>query len=110
MRLPFRGVVGPNRGRRNGRRAPASPGAARYNGTARRIWIKGGMMSVCRTRLVALVRLVAFWALATTFGVCEAIGQGNLAATFPTRAIKIIVPFPPGGPTDINIRIIAQRM
>ena len=28
----------------------------------------------------------------------------------PTRAIRIIVPFPPGGPTDVNIRIIAQRM
>jgi tripartite-type tricarboxylate transporter receptor subunit TctC len=68
------------------------------------------MMSVCRTRLVALVRLAAFWAMATAFGVCEAIAQASLAATFPARAIKIIVPFPAGGPTDINIRIIAQRM
>jgi tripartite-type tricarboxylate transporter receptor subunit TctC len=30
--------------------------------------------------------------------------------TFPNRSIKIIVPFPPGGPTDILCRVIAQRM
>src|SRR3954470_17759 len=32
------------------------------------------------------------------------------AQSFPTRAIRIVVPFPAGGPTDINARIIAQRM
>ena len=30
--------------------------------------------------------------------------------TFPSRSVKIIVPFPPGGPTDILCRVIAQRM
>src|SRR5215813_5302234 len=32
------------------------------------------------------------------------------AAAFPSRPIRIIVPFPAGGPTDINARIIAQKM
>jgi tripartite-type tricarboxylate transporter receptor subunit TctC len=32
------------------------------------------------------------------------------AASFPARPIRIIVPFPAGGPTDIDARIIAQRM
>jgi len=34
----------------------------------------------------------------------------DAAHSFPTRAIRIVVPFPAGGPTDINARIIAQRM
>jgi len=50
----------------------------------------------------------AFLALAAGLG--PAAAQADRAAPFPTRAVKIIVPFPAGGPTDVNIRIIAQRM
>jgi tripartite-type tricarboxylate transporter receptor subunit TctC len=32
------------------------------------------------------------------------------AQDFPNRAIRLIVPFPPGGPIDIFARVIAQRM
>jgi tripartite-type tricarboxylate transporter receptor subunit TctC len=32
------------------------------------------------------------------------------AAAFPNRPIRIVVPFPAGGPTDILSRVIAQRM
>ncbi len=35
---------------------------------------------------------------------------GEAAKAFPNRAIRIIVPFPAGGPTDILSRVIAQRM
>ena len=31
-------------------------------------------------------------------------------ADFPTRTIRIIVPFPAGGPTDILSRVVAQKM
>jgi tripartite-type tricarboxylate transporter receptor subunit TctC len=30
--------------------------------------------------------------------------------TFPSRSIRIVVPFPPGGPVDIIARIIGQKM
>ena len=32
------------------------------------------------------------------------------AKAFPSRAIRIVVPFPAGGPTDILSRVIAERM
>jgi tripartite-type tricarboxylate transporter receptor subunit TctC len=49
-------------------------------------------------------------ALTAKFGVIAMVARADPAYTFPSRAIKIIVPFPAGGPTDINMRIIAQRM
>src|SRR5476649_48981 len=33
-----------------------------------------------------------------------------VAETYPSRSIKLVVPFPPGGPNDIIARIVAQRM
>ena len=32
------------------------------------------------------------------------------AQDFPNKAIRMIVPFPPGGPNDIIARVVAQRM
>ena len=34
----------------------------------------------------------------------------NKAEDFPARSIRLIVPFPPGGPNDIIARIVGQRM
>ena len=46
--------------------------------------------------------------LLALFTVAPAAAQD--AASFPSRPIRIVVPFPAGGPTDVNARIIAQRM
>jgi tripartite-type tricarboxylate transporter receptor subunit TctC len=62
-----------------------------------------------RVRSVALTVALAA-ALAANLGVAAAVAQADRASAFPSRTVKIIVPFPPGGPTDVNIRIIAQRM
>jgi tripartite-type tricarboxylate transporter receptor subunit TctC len=32
------------------------------------------------------------------------------AASFPNRPVRIVVPFPAGGPTDINMRILGQKL
>jgi hypothetical protein len=39
------------------------------------------------------------------------IGAGSAGAqTYPTRPITVVVPFPPGGPTDAVLRILGERM
>lgn len=35
---------------------------------------------------------------------------GVSAQTFPSKPIKMIVPYPPGGPTDVQARVIAQKL
>ena len=51
------------------------------------------------------VCLVAALAVAPTIGfsVGPAAAHADRIAPFPSRAIKIVVPFPAGGPTDIDI-------
>jgi tripartite-type tricarboxylate transporter receptor subunit TctC len=39
-----------------------------------------------------------------------AIAPASAQADFPHRPVKIIVPFPAGGPTDVNMRIVGQRL
>ena len=50
-------------------------------------------------------KLIAAIALATLAGIAAVQAQ-----TFPSRSITLIVPFPPGGSTDVAARIIAEKM
>jgi tripartite-type tricarboxylate transporter receptor subunit TctC len=55
--------------------------------------------------------LVALIGVALTLGYAQA--QAILGAepnTYPNRTIRIIVPFPPGGPADMIARLVGQRM
>ena len=56
-------------------------------------------------RLASTTVLVAL-AVAVTFSSTAALAQ----ASFPSKSITMIVPFPPGGPTDLVARVIAQKM
>jgi tripartite-type tricarboxylate transporter receptor subunit TctC len=49
-------------------------------------------------------------ALLSTLSVLPALSTTAPAQDFPNRQIRLIVPFPPGGPNDIIARIIGQRM
>jgi tripartite-type tricarboxylate transporter receptor subunit TctC len=43
--------------------------------------------------------------------IADATAQGTAdSLSYPNRAVRIIVPFPPGGPTDILTRVLGQRM
>ena len=53
------------------------------------------------TRALLVVLAIAFGATAP---------NPSAAQTFPSRLIRIVVPFPAGGPTDILARHIAQRL
>jgi tripartite-type tricarboxylate transporter receptor subunit TctC len=61
-------------------------------------------MPVARYRTTLLLRLVLIL-------LCLAVLPGGLAmAMYPERAVRIIVPFAPGGGTDVVARTLAQEM
>jgi tripartite-type tricarboxylate transporter receptor subunit TctC len=51
----------------------------------------------CRCALLAFILIVLSW-------------QASRAGEYPERTIKIVVPFPAGGPTDVAARLIAQSL
>ena len=53
------------------------------------------------------IRIVA--ALAALFIAAEC-GAQTAPAGYPARQVRVIVPYPPGGPTDVIARLISQKM
>jgi tripartite-type tricarboxylate transporter receptor subunit TctC len=55
------------------------------------------------------VRVAVASCLISSF-LLSAITSASAAESYPVRPVRIVVPFPPGGPTDILMRVTAQRM
>jgi tripartite-type tricarboxylate transporter receptor subunit TctC len=51
-----------------------------------------------------------FLHLATGVAALPALSRIARAQAYPTRPVTLIVPFPPGGTTDVIARLVAERM
>jgi len=56
------------------------------------------------------MRTLLALALLATVSAAPAGAQSSDAQSFPNRPVKIVVPFPAGGPTDVNMRIVGQKL
>lgn len=54
-------------------------------------------------------RSVVHW-LVTTPLLALAVASNAIAQSYPAKQITIVVPYPPGGPTDIVARVIGQKL
>ena len=61
-------------------------------------------MSARRLKLVVPLALLALSALAAVAGLAQA------QTPWPVKPIRIVLPFPPGGPSDIVLRLAAEKM
>ena len=59
---------------------------------------------------VRFVRLALIATLALFAAITPAAPQPDATANYPSRPIRMIVPFPPGGPADLIARFIGQKM
>jgi tripartite-type tricarboxylate transporter receptor subunit TctC len=71
----------------------------------------GGAIVLVGSCFVARVGTLVAAALVYALAITVASAQGSAEHhSYPNRTVRIIVPFPAGGPTDILSRVVAQRL
>ena len=61
-------------------------------------------------RLGGLSRTVVLGGLVAVMLCAQATSVAQTASSFPNQPIRMVVPYPPGGPTDITARVVAAEM
>ena len=61
-------------------------------------------------RLGGLSRTVVLGGLVAVMLCAQATSVAQTASAFPNQPIRMVVPYPPGGPTDITARVVAAEM
>ena len=64
--------------------------------------------AVARSR--SLARIALFSGLVIGALCVSAMSGAQTTNTYPNQAIRMVVPYPPGGPTDITARVVAAEM
>jgi len=57
-----------------------------------------------------VLRFLLAVGIAAALSIGAAHAQSGDAQNFPNRPVRIVVPFPAGGPTDVNMRILGQKL
>ncbi len=71
---------------------------------ARRAWARDAVAAASRAAVTAVL------ASATMAGVPLLAAPAWAQGAWPERPIKVVLPFPPGGPSDITMRLAAEKM
>jgi len=94
-------------------RRKSYPGSvARFPGAIAKARVRGERLELHKraSRKERTMRRGLFLSIAAAMLLASGVCYGQSASPYPTRQVRIVVPYPAGGPTDLIARLIAQKL